>query len=71
MKDKKALKKKIKDDPDFIYCPRLGNSLSKLLDKHPEGIDEDRIQTVLMMTKGQMDKIYESAIKKLRKSVKE
>lgn len=71
MKDKKALKQKIKEDPDFIYCPRLGNSLTKLIDKHPDGIEEDRIQTVLMMTKKQVDKIYESAIKKLRKSVKD
>lgn len=71
MKDKQALKQKIKEDPDFIYCPRLGNSLNKLLDKHPDGIDEERIQTVLMMTKKQVEKIYESALNKLRKSVKD
>lgn len=69
--DKKTLKKKIKEDPDFIYCPRLGNSLDKLVDKNPDGIDDERIEKVLLMTKKQIDATYESALKKLRKSVKD
>jgi hypothetical protein len=69
MKDKNTLRKKIKEDPDFVYCPRLGNSLSKLVDKHPDGIDDERIEKVLLMSAKEVQKIYESALKKLRKSV--
>lgn len=71
MKDKKTLRKKIMEDPDFIYCPRLGNSLSKLLDKHPDGIEDDRIEKVLLMSKKEIEKTYESALEKLREFVQE
>ena len=70
MKDKKMLKKKIAEDADFIYCPRLGNSLSKLLDKHPEGIDDERIQKILLMTEKEVEATYQSALEKLRKLIK-
>lgn len=66
MKDKKMIKKRIMEDGDFIYCPRLGNSLSKLIERYPDGIDDDRIEKVLLISKKELDEIYESAIKKLR-----
>lgn len=71
MKDKKILKKKIMEDEDFIYCPRLGNSLDRLVQKHPDGIDDERIQKVLLISAKELNEIYESAIKKLRKSMAE
>lgn len=71
MKDKKSLRKKIMEDPDFIYCPRLGNSLSKLVNKHPDGIDDERIEKVLLMTNKEIDVIYQAALEKLRTFVKE
>lgn len=71
MKDKKTLRKKIQEDPDFVYCPRLGNSLKKLVDKHPDGIDDERIEKVLLMSAKEVEAIYNSALEKLRKSVKE
>ncbi|HBI01201.1 MAG TPA: hypothetical protein DDY18_06210 [Flavobacterium sp.] len=70
MKDKKVLKKKIMEDPDFIYCPRLGNSLTKLVNKHPDGIDDERIEKVLLMTKSEIETVYQSALEKLRDFVK-
>lgn len=70
MKDKKTLKKKIFEDPDFVYCPRLGNSLSKLMDKHPDGIDDERIQKVLLMSAKEVENTYNSALEKLRKILK-
>ena len=71
MKNKKALRKKIKSDPDFVYCPRLGNSLTKLMDKHPDGIDDERIEKVLLMSAKEIEETYNSALEKLRKSIKE
>lgn len=66
MKDKKMLKKRITEDEDFVYCPRLGNSLSKLIEKHPDGIDDERIQKVLLISSKELEEIYESALQKLR-----
>lgn len=70
MKDKKMLKKKIAEDMDFIYCPRLGNSLKQLIDRYPEGIDDERIQKVLLLSPKELGEIYKSAIKKLKDSFK-
>ena len=68
MKDKKMFKKKIAEDDDFIYCPRLGNSLKQLIDRHPEGIDDERIQKVLLLSSKELEEIYQNAIKKLREA---
>ncbi len=65
------LQKKITEDPDFIYCPRLGNSLKKLINKHPEGVDDERLEKVLLMTSDEIEAIYQAALSKLRKSIKE
>lgn len=69
--DKEAkIKKKIDNDEDFIYCPRLGNSLKKLLEKNPDGVPDSRITKVLLISQKTLNNIYESAIKKLRSSIK-
>lgn len=70
MKDKKMINQKIKEDDDFIYCPRLGNSLKKLIKKYPDGIDDERIQKVLLISAKKLEKIYQSALKKLRENIK-
>lgn len=62
------LKKKIMEDGDFIYCPRLGNSLSKLIERYPDGVDDDRIQKILLLSEKEVNEIYESAIRKLREA---
>jgi hypothetical protein len=71
MKDKKMIKKKIVEDEDFIYCPRLGNSLSKLIEKHPDGVDDERIQKLLLMSAKELEAIYQSALQKLRNALKD
>lgn len=70
MKDKKAIKKRIQTEEDFIYCPRLGNSLRRLLEKNPDGVGDDRIQKVLLMSKAEIDEKYNEIIVKLRKALK-
>ena len=60
---------KILNDEDFIYCPRLGNSLKKLIEKNPDGIDDERIAKVLMMEEDEVEEIFEGAIQKFRKSM--
>lgn len=65
------IKKRIFEEVDFVYCPRLGNSLKKLIEKYPDGIDDDRIQKVLLLSSRELEEIYQSAIEKLRKAFKE
>lgn len=65
------IKKKIMEDEDFVYCPRLGNSLSKLIEKYPDGVDDERIQKILLLSEKEVNEIYESAIKKLRDALKD
>ena len=68
MKDKKVLKEKILQDEDFIYCPRLGNSVEQLLKKNPDGIDEERMSKVLLLTEDEISDIYNKALKKIKDS---
>lgn len=69
MSKKKELRDKILKDEDFIYCPRLGNSLTKLIEKNPEGVDDERIAKVLLMEEEEVQSLFASAIVKLRKSL--
>ena len=69
-KDKKALRKRILEEEDFIYCPRLGNSLNRLIDKNPDGVDDERAEKVLLMDKKEIIMWYNSALAKLRKALK-
>jgi len=65
-KDKEKLKKKIKNDEDFIYCPRLNNSMKSFLITHPDGVKDDRIAKVLLVDEEEVKSIFAGAIEKLR-----
>jgi hypothetical protein len=69
MKNKDEIKKKIMEDDDFIYCPRLGNSVKKLLQKNPDGIDDERMSKVLLMSVGEVEKLYKSALEKIKQGI--
>lgn len=69
MSKKKEVREKILQDEDFIYCPRLGNSLTKLIEKNPEGVDDERIAKVLLIEEDEVKVLFASAIVKLRKSL--
>lgn len=68
-KTKNEIKQKIYSDEDFIYCPRLGNSLDKLIEKNPEGVDNERIAKVLLISEYEVEKIFNKAIIKMRKII--
>ena len=68
-KSKEDIKELIRTDEDFIYCPRLGNSLSKLIDKNPDGVDDERIAKVLLLKEDEVKGLFASAIKKIRESM--
>ena len=70
IKDEEILKKRILEEEDFIYCPRLGNSLSRLLEKNANGVNDERIKKVLLISQDEIHLWYNNAIEKLRKALK-
>lgn len=64
-------KRKIIEDEDFIDCPKMKNSLKKMVEKNPEGIGNETIAKVLNMTEKEVEDAYNSAIEKLKKSLKQ
>lgn len=69
MINKEETKKKIEEDNDFIYCPSAENSLEKFLKKHPNGVNNEKIASVLLMTQEEVEEEYEIAVEKLRQEV--
>ena len=68
-KTKEDIRELILYDDDFIHCPRLGNSLKKLIDKNPDGVDEKRIAKVLLMSEEEVKSIFAKALFKLRNAI--
>ena len=65
--DIEETKRRINEEEDFIYCPRLENSIKAMINKNPNGVDDERISRVLLITEDEVKSLYNSAIKKLRK----
>lgn len=68
MSEEKKLR--IIKEQDFIDYPKFKNSLSKLIEKYPDGVDDETIAKVLNIPVKEVKKLYESAIEKLRKNLK-
>jgi len=66
-----TMKKRIMELEDFIYCPRLNNSLSKYIEKNPNGVEISKIAKALLMTEDEVEETYQSAIKKIKEAVGE
>ena len=69
-KEIKKKQKKIEEEADYIYCPRLSNSLEKFTNTYPDGVDNERICKVLLLEEEELEDIFNSAINKLRKALK-
>lgn len=63
------VKNKIKDEDDFIYVKRFDYSLSKLLERYPEGCPDRVIAQALMVTEGDVEAMYNSIVEKLRHNI--
>ena len=61
--------RKIKEEEDYIDYPKFKNSIKKLIDKYPDGVDKEVIAKVLMMSEDEVAETYASAIKKLQASL--
>ncbi len=67
MIDEKKLK--LTQEEDYIDCPKFNNSIRQLIDKNPDGIDDETIAKVLNMSVDEVEKAYQNAINKLKKSL--
>lgn len=65
-KEKKTPKEMIETDEDYINCPHSKNSLRVLIQKNPDGISNERISKVLMITEKEVEEAYESALSKIK-----
>lgn len=63
-------KEKIEQDPDFIHCPRVKNSLKKYLSKYSEGVSDQEIGKLLMLSEEEVRDRFNGIILKLRKEMK-
>jgi hypothetical protein len=71
MVDKSELYRKIREDADYIRCPKCGNSLSKFLSRNPDGIENSAIARLLMVTESEVDKLYNDAVRMLRAGMRD
>ncbi len=67
---KQKIKTRIETEEDFIYCPRLSNSIKNVLKAHPDGIDNERIAKIMLTTEQTVETLFQSAIKKIRNFLK-
>lgn len=67
--DRDDIKKRIRDEEDYIRSPKFGNSLVRLKAKNPEGIEDALIAKVLMLTEEEVQEIYDDAVAMLREGM--
>jgi DNA-directed RNA polymerase specialized sigma24 family protein len=67
--DKSELIKRILQEEDYIRCRKFSNSLNEFLSRNFDGVKNSTIARLLMMSEDEVEKIYEEAIAKLRKSM--
>ena len=59
-------KRKINEDEDYIDYPKFKNSVKKLIEKYPDGVSDETIAKVLLMSEEEVNEIYLSSIEKIK-----
>lgn len=60
-------KQRVATDPDYVYLKRFGYSLEKLMERYPDGVQQNRIiANALMIPEHEVEELYQSAVQKLR-----
>lgn len=63
-------RRKIAEDPDFVNIKRFGHSLSKLLERYPDGAPTKVIAQAMLMTEQEVEEMYLKVVAKLRTALK-
>lgn len=69
--DKDDSSKRVREEEDYIRCPKCSNSLTKFLAKNSDGVDDSVIARLLMVTEEKVQEIYAEAVKKLKEEMKD
>lgn len=56
----------IEFEPEYVYSRRHGDSLTRLLERYPDGCPNHIAAQVLLMTEEEVEQIYDGAVAKLR-----
>lgn len=64
--DKEDILKRVREEEDYIRCPKCSNSLAKFLAKNSEGVENSVIARLLMIPEEQVELLYQDAVQKLR-----
>lgn len=67
--DKEDILKRVREEEDYVRCPKCSNSLAKFLAKNTEGVDDSVIARLLMISEEKVQEIYEEAVEKLKKEM--
>lgn len=62
-------KRKILEEEDFIDYPKFKNSIKKLIEKYPEGVEDEVISKILHLPKEEVKEKYQISIEKIRKKL--
>lgn len=64
--DKTQIERRIREEEDYIRCPKLGNSLERFMNRNHEGVEDSVIARLLMISEEEVQKIYQEAVDELR-----
>ncbi len=67
---KDELRVQILENPDFINAPRFENSIKRAISNKPDGFTDKQIAQMLMVDEEEVEKLYQSAIMKIKASLK-
>lgn len=67
--DKAEIQRKILTEEDYVRCPKLGNSLTKFINKNPDGVENATIARLLLMTEEEVERVYQEAVAELRRAM--
>jgi DNA-binding NarL/FixJ family response regulator len=66
---KEQIKEKIETDEDFVYAPKFDNSLDKLMQEYPDGLENNKIAKHLCLEESTVEYLFRSAVAKLKSLV--
>lgn len=59
-------KSRIMQDEDFVDYPKFKNSIKKIKEKNPDGINDEIIAKILQITPEELETLYSNSLKKIR-----
>jgi hypothetical protein len=62
-------RRRVKQEPDFVYLKRFNYSLLELLERYPEGAPDRLIAQGLLLSVEEVQTIYENILAKLRNQI--